>query len=318
MRPAIEVMEISKRFGKVPALRGVSFEAREGSVLGLLGHNGAGKSTLVNILATLSRPNGGAARVAGLDVVRQAGQVRQRIGLAGQFAALDEQITGAENLILIGRLLGATQEVARSRSDELLQLFELTDVGRRPVRTYSGGMRRRLDLAASLVGRPEVIFLDEPTVGLDPSSRMNMWNVVKSVTGEGATVLLTTQYLEEADRLADSIVVLSGGKVVASGSPAELKARVGDRTLTARYSHIPDAHHTLLTLRSAGLEAVWDAKKSTITASVARAGDIVTFVRAMGGQDAEIEELTFAEPNLDDVFHAFTGDGNGRGQSWQE
>lgn len=220
MDAVIEVAGLSKTFGSVAALDDVSLSVRKGSVLGLLGHNGAGKTTLVNILSTLLRPSRGRARVAGFDVVGDGVEVRRRIGLTGQYAAVDETLSGRDNLILIARLLGAGRADASARADELLEIFQLSDAARRRAKTYSGGMRRRLDLAASLVGRPDVLFLDEPTTGLDPVARRGLWQVVERLVEDGATVLLTTQYLDEADYLADSITVLAEGRIVASGTAA--------------------------------------------------------------------------------------------------
>jgi ABC-2 type transport system ATP-binding protein len=217
---AIEAAGVSKWFGPVQALDGVTVAARPGSVLGLLGHNGAGKTTLVNVLATLCRPAAGTARVAGYDVVRQPREVRRRIALTGQFAAVDEQISGRDNLVLVARLRGTGRRAALRRAAELLETFDLAGAADRPVRGYSGGMRRRLDLAASLTGRPEVLFLDEPTTGLDPAARLATWAIVEDLVRDGTTVVLTTQYLDEADRLADTITVLADGRVVAAGAPA--------------------------------------------------------------------------------------------------
>ncbi|WP_371103323.1 ABC transporter ATP-binding protein, partial [Streptomyces sp. PU_AKi4] len=230
--PMIVADSVSKSFGTVHALDSVSVSAPRGTVLALLGHNGAGKTTLVNILTTALPLSSGRASVAGYDVTRDPFEIRRRIGLTGQFASVDTQLSGRDNLVLIARLLGAGRRAARSRAEELLELFELTEVADRRASGYSGGLRRRLDLAVSLVGGPRVIFLDEPTTGLDPSSRLKLWEIVEGLVEQGATVLLTTQYLEEADRLADSIAVLSAGKVVASGTADELKATVGRRTVT--------------------------------------------------------------------------------------
>ena len=234
MSNAIEAHGLTKRFGSTQALAGIDLVAREGTVLGVLGPNGAGKTTAVRIMATLIRADAGRATVAGYDVVRDAQQVRQNIGLTGQYASVDEDLTGMENLMLIGELLNLRRPAARSRAGELLAWFDLTSAADRPAKTYSGGMRRRLDLAASLVGRPAVIFLDEPTTGLDPAKREEMWDVVRSLVGQGSTVLLTTQYLEEADALADDIAVIDHGRVIANGSPDQLKRIVGGQTLTAR------------------------------------------------------------------------------------
>jgi oleandomycin transport system ATP-binding protein len=232
--PVVLVETLQRRFGAIWALRGIDLAVQEGTICGLLGPNGAGKTTAVRILATLLRPDGGTARVGGFDVVREADEVRSLIGLTGQYAAVDEELTGYENLVLIARLLELSRREARRRAGELLERFDLTQAGGRPVRTYSGGMRRRLDLAASLIGRPPVLFLDEPTTGLDPRSRSEVWELVRGLVADGATVLLTTQYLDEADRLAAQIAVLDDGRVIASGSPSALKAKVGGQTLDVR------------------------------------------------------------------------------------
>src|SRR3954447_11048137 len=218
---AIVVEGLEKSYGSVKALGGVDFTARSGSVLGLLGPNGAGKTTAVRILTTLLEPDAGTARVAGLDVVRDAGALRAQIGLAGQYAAVDENLTGLENLEMVGRLYHLGRERSKQRAEELLERFELTEAAKRPAKTYSGGMRRRLDLAAALVAQPPVLFLDEPTTGLDPRSRLELWTTIEELVAEGRTVLLTTQYLDEADRLADSIAVVDRGRVIANGTPDE-------------------------------------------------------------------------------------------------
>jgi oleandomycin transport system ATP-binding protein len=228
---AIEATGLVKRFGKTTALDGVDLVARQGRVLSVLGPNGAGKTTAVRILATLLRPDGGQASVCGYDLLRDAHQVRQLIGLTGQYASVDEGLSGTNNLIMIGRLLGLPRADARSRARDLLARFELTDAAARPAKTYSGGMRRRLDLAASLVGNPRVLYLDEPTTGLDPRSRIDVWAMIRGLVADGVTVLLTTQYLDEADHLAHDIVVIDHGKVVATGTPDELKAKTGGQVL---------------------------------------------------------------------------------------
>jgi oleandomycin transport system ATP-binding protein len=230
----IEVQGLERRFGSTWALRGIDLVVHQGTICGLLGPNGAGKTTAVRILATLLRPDGGSARVGGFDVVGEPHKVRPLLGLTGQYAAVDEELTGYENLVLIARLLELSRREARRRAGELLERFDLAQAGGRPVRTYSGGMRRRLDLAASLIGRPPVLFLDEPTTGLDPRARGVVWELVRGLVADGATVLLTTQYLDEADRLAGQIAVLDHGRVIADGSPAALKAKVGGRTLDVR------------------------------------------------------------------------------------
>ncbi|GDY32336.1 ATP-binding cassette domain-containing protein [Gandjariella thermophila] len=301
-QPAIEAVRVSKTFGTVRALDEVSVQAPRGTVLGLLGHNGAGKTTLVNVLTTLLPPSGGTARVAGFDVVHQAHQVRSRIGLTGQFASVDEQLSGLDNLILIARLLGASRKEAAQRAGELLEIFDLGQAARRPARTYSGGMRRRLDLAASLVGRPEVIFLDEPTTGLDPASRLGMWEIVEELVDDGTTVLLTTQYLEEADRLADSITVLSAGRVVASGTADELKAQVGQRTVTVTLGQPADGDRAVAALAGAGLHPVHNPERHAVTTPVTASTDLAAVVRALDDASIEVAELALAEPTLDDVY----------------
>ena len=296
----IEAHEVSKKFGDVTALDGVSVTAKKGSVLGLLGHNGAGKTTLVNLLTTMLPPSSGSAKVAGFDVVRQSHEVRSRIGLTGQFAAVDEQLSGHDNLVLIARLLGASRRQAHQRADDLLEQFDLTDAAKRNAKTYSGGMRRRLDLAASLVGNPEVLFLDEPTTGLDPASRLAMWEIVEKLVADGTTVLLTTQYLDEADRLADLITVLSHGKVVASGTSSELKAQVGQRTVTVTLDSVSEVDIALTAINSVGLHPV--AEGLTLTTPVSGSRDLATVVRALDDNGLEAHEIGLKEPTLDDVY----------------
>jgi ABC-2 type transport system ATP-binding protein len=298
----IEADRVSKTFGSVTALDDVSVAVPQGTVMALLGHNGAGKTTLVNVLTTMLPPTGGSARVAGFDVVGQAHQVRGRIGLTGQFAAVDEQLSGMDNLILLARLLGATRREAKARATELLGIFGLTDAARRAARTYSGGMKRRLDLAAGLVGRPQVIFLDEPTTGLDPESRMGMWEIVETLVGDGTTVLLTTQYLDEADRLADTITVLSQGKVVASGTAAELKAQVGKRTVVVTLSDPGDASSAVAAMERVGLQPVLDEERHAVITPVERSAELAVVVRALDQDSIEVSELALTEPTLDDVY----------------
>ncbi|MEW2503106.1 ATP-binding cassette domain-containing protein [Amycolatopsis sp. NPDC047767] len=299
--PMIEATGITRTFGSVDALSSVSLSVERGTVLGLLGHNGAGKTTLVNILTTMLPASSGTARVAGFDVAREGGEVRSRIGLTGQFASVDQELTGRANLVLLARLLGSTRTQARARADELLEAFSLTKAADRAARTYSGGMRRRLDLAASLVGRPEVIFLDEPTTGLDPTSRLNLWQIVEGLVGEGATVLLTTQYLDEADRLADIITVLSAGAVVASGTAAELKAQVGQRTVTVRLDWLRSTDLACAALRGVGLHPAV-SEPGVIVAPIGSSREIATVFRALDGAGIEADDVALAEPTLDDVY----------------
>lgn len=301
----IETDRLRKVFGDVVALDEVSLSVPAGTVLGLLGHNGAGKTTLVNLLTTVLLPTDGRATVAGFDVTREPAKVRSRVGVTGQFASVDDDLTGSQNLVLVARLLGARRRDARVRADELLELFDLTDAAARKVKTYSGGMKRRLDLATSLVGRPEVVFLDEPTTGLDLTSRLALWDVVDDLTDAGTTVVLTTQYLDEADRLADSITVLSKGAVVASGTAAQLKARVGRRTVTAKLESAADVAPALAALRRAGLEPVREDR--TLTAPVESSRQLAVVVRALDEAGVEADELALHEPTLDDVYLALAG-----------
>jgi ABC-2 type transport system ATP-binding protein len=302
----IDAVGVTKTFGDVVALDQVDLQARKGTVTALLGHNGAGKTTLVNILSTVLPPDSGSARVAGYDAIRDGHRVRARIGLTGQFASVDEQLTGLHNLVVIARLLGAGKRQATARADELLDLFDLADAGTRKVSTYSGGMKRRLDLAASLVGHPDVVFLDEPTTGLDPTSRLGMWEIVERLVDDGSTVLLTTQYLEEADRLADSVTVLSKGRVVAAGTATELKANVGQRTVALTVTDAAAVPAALTTLRAAGFDPIHEAPHRSITIPVEAANALAAVVRALDSAGAEVAELTLHEPTLDDVYLTLT------------
>jgi ABC-2 type transport system ATP-binding protein len=301
----IDAVDVSKTFGAVTALDGVSLSVPRGSVHGLLGHNGAGKTTLVDVLTTLRPPTGGTATVAGFDVVRAAAEVRRRIGVTGQFASVDEDLTGTQNLVLLGRLLGASRRQAAQRGAELLELFGLAEAADRPAEGYSGGMRRRLDLASSLMGHPDVVFLDEPTTGLDPESRLGMWDVVRTLVASGTTVLLSTQYLEEADQLADAITVLSHGQVIAAGTAAELKTRVGRRTVSATLALATDIGPALDTLRRAGLDPLQAGR--TLTAPVDSSRALAVVVRALDEAGIEADELGLHEPTLDDVYLTLTG-----------
>src|SRR5215213_2658302 len=304
---AIIVEGLQKSYGSVRALCGVDFSARTGSVLGLLGPNGAGKTTAVRILTTLLQPDGGTARIAGLDIVRDQAALRAKIGLAGQYAAVDENLTGFENLEMVGQLYHMPRREARARADELLERFELTEAAKRPAKTYSGGMRRRLDLAAALVYLPPVLFLDEPTTGLDPRSRLSMWETIEARTAAGTTVLLTTQYLEEADRLADRIVVIDHDSVIAEGTSDELKAQIGGERLDVRLEDPADAERAIAALSEMCVDqpsfADW-----VVSAPVRRhKGMIAEAVRRLDDAGVGIDDISIHRPTLDDVFIALTG-----------
>jgi ABC-2 type transport system ATP-binding protein len=306
--PAIVVSDLRKSFGDVRALDGVDFEVATGTVLGLLGPNGAGKTTAVRVLATLLKPDSGSARVTGLDVVADAPRLRERIGLAGQYAAIDENLTGLENLVMVGRLYGMPRSVAKARGLQLLERFELLDAARRPAKTYSGGMRRRLDLAAALVAKPPVLFLDEPTTGLDPRSRLELWTTIEELVAEGTTVLLTTQYLDEADRLADSIAVVDRGRVIAKGTPDELKDRVGGERLEVHLATNGAAAQRAVAALAPMSDDVPVVKGDTVTVPVhRRAGVIVEAVRRLDDAGVEVADLSVRRPTLDDVFLTLTG-----------
>jgi ABC-2 type transport system ATP-binding protein len=308
--PGILVEGLTKSFGDVHALRGIDLVVPRGTVLGVLGPNGAGKTTAVRILTTLLLPDKGRALVDGRDVVRQAAAVRRSIGLSGQSAAIQEELTGRENLELIGRLFHLSRPESRIRAAQLLEQFDLVDAANRPAKTYSGGMQRRLDLAASLVGRPQVLFLDEPTTGLDPRSRLAMWDIIRSLAEGGTTLLLTTQYLDEADELADEIVVIDHGLVIAAGTAEELKNRVGGDVLEFT---VPDRNRlsdAVSAIASVG-EGEPHADKETGVVNVGVGGRgsdaLIDAVRALDGAGVRTHGLALRRPSLDDVFLALTG-----------
>jgi ABC-2 type transport system ATP-binding protein len=310
--PAIIVADaLVKTYGKTRALDEFNLAVPEGIAVGLLGPNGAGKTSAVRVLTTLLKPDSGHASVLGLDVVRDASRVRQVIGLSGQYAAVDENLTGYENLDMFGRLYHLGRRSARARASELLTQFDLTDVGSRPVKTYSGGMRRRLDLAASLVRRPPVLFLDEPTTGLDLRSRLVLWEVIADLVRGGTTVLLTTQYLEEADRLADEIIVIDHGKVIASGTPDKLKAQVGGERMEVimqKSADIGKAVALLLPISDGDPAVDLDGLRFTVPVrgGVRRLADAI---RELDGAGIEVSDITLRRPTLDDAFLALTGHG---------
>ncbi|MCC5794091.1 MAG: ATP-binding cassette domain-containing protein [Chromatiales bacterium] len=310
MSEAIHVEELHRSFGATRALAGVDLSVRRGSVLGLLGPNGAGKTTMVRILATLLRPDAGRAVVGGHDVVSQAQRVRQLVGLTGQYASVDEKLTGRENLVLIARLLGQSRAAARARADELLREFELEHAAARAAKHYSGGMRRRLDLAASLVGRPEILFLDEPTTGLDPRARLSLWQLVRRLVAAGTTVLLTTQYLEEADALADEIVMLDHGRVIAAGTADQLKARVGARSLVLSLTDESQLPAVAALLEAAGGQPP-QVNGRQISVPACDAGLLRAVVRRLDESGLKVDEIALRSPSLDDVFLALTGHATG-------
>ncbi len=306
MTYAIQAEGLVKNFGETKALAGVDLETQVGTVLGVLGPNGAGKTTATRILATLLQPDGGRAAVAGHDVTREAHRVRQLIGLTGQYAAVDEKLTGTENLTMLGRLLGLSGRDAKHRAAELLEQFGLSDAAGRKTKGYSGGMRRRLDLAASLVGRPSVLFLDEPTTGLDPHSRGELWGTVRSLVAGGTTVLLTTQYLDEADQLADDIAVIDHGQVIANGTPEELKTKIGGQVLEVRPAHEPDLDAVAGVVAELTSERP-DSSDGAVTAPVADPSVLTEVVRRLDDVSIAVGELALRRPSLNEVFLSLTG-----------
>ncbi|MGW7416568.1 ATP-binding cassette domain-containing protein [Streptomyces sp. NPDC054863] len=309
---AIEVRGLVKHYGDTKALDGVDLDVREGTVLGVLGPNGAGKTTLVRCLSTLVRPDAGTATVAGFDVVRQPRQLRRTIGLTGQYASVDEKLSGWENLYMIGRLLDLSRKDARKRSDDLLERFSLTEAAKKPAGQYSGGMRRRLDLAASMIGQPAVLYLDEPTTGLDPRTRNEVWAEVQRMVGEGVTVLLTTQYMEEAEQLASELTVIDRGRVVAEGKVDELKAKVGGRTLQIRPSDPAQLHAMAGAIREAGLDGVAGAQplpaEGLLYVPILSDEQLTSVVGLLGSRGFAIADIGTHLPSLDEVFLAITGE----------
>ncbi|MEV2243847.1 ATP-binding cassette domain-containing protein [Streptomyces sp. NPDC049970] len=306
MTYAIETEGLVKNFGKVAALSGLDLAARTGTVLGVLGPNGAGKTTAVRILASLMRPDGGTAQVCGYDVTRHPHEVRRIIGLTGQYAAIDQELTGSQNIFMVARLLGFSRSGARRRAAELLERFGLGHAAGRKAQTYSGGMRRRLDLAVSLVGEPRVLYLDEPTTGLDPESRYELWDIVRGLVTGGSTVLLTTQYMDEADRLADDIVVIDGGVAIATGTPEELKTKIDQQTLEIQPAEVGRLEDTLRIAEELG------GSRPTVHGNLLRtqvndSSLPATLLRRLDDAGIEVTELALRRPSLDEVFLSLTG-----------
>ncbi|AXG77511.1 ATP-binding cassette domain-containing protein [Streptomyces paludis] len=312
---AVEVRGLVKHYGTTKALDGVDLEVREGTVLGVLGPNGAGKTTLVRILSTLVQPDAGTAVVAGYDVLRQPRQLRRTIGLTGQYASVDEKLSGRENLYMIGRLLDLSRKDARSRADELLERFSLTEAAKKPAMQYSGGMRRRLDLAASMIGRPSVLYLDEPTTGLDPRTRNEVWDEVQRMVAEGATVLLTTQYMEEAEQLANELTVIDRGRVIARGGVDELKAKIGGRTLQIRPSDPAQLPAMAQAITDSGLDGLAGAQavpdEAMLYVPILSDQQLTAVVALLGERGFAIAHIGTHLPSLDEVFLAITGQKTG-------
>ncbi|WP_405017111.1 ATP-binding cassette domain-containing protein [Kitasatospora sp. NBC_00070] len=305
---AVEVRGIVKHYGETKALDGVDLTVRQGTVLGVLGPNGAGKTTLVRVLSTLIKPDAGTAFVGGYDVLRQPKQLRRTIGLTGQYASVDELLSGYENLYLIGRLLDLSAKQAKARATELLERFSLTEAAGRPAKTYSGGMRRRLDLAASMIGSPKVLYLDEPTTGLDPRTRNEVWDEVQRMVAEGATVLLTTQYMEEAEQLADELTVIDRGRVIANGGVAELKSQVGGRTLQVRPVHPAELPEMARCLQESGLTSVtFSTDTDLLSVQLTDDEQLTTVIGVLGSRGFGIAGIDTKLPSLDEVFLTITG-----------
>jgi ABC-2 type transport system ATP-binding protein len=308
-RTMIEAAGLHKSFGETHALAGLDFDAKEGTVLCVLGPNGAGKTTAVRILTTLTRPDAGTATVAGIDVQRHPAEVRNKIGVAGQYAALDELLTGRENLEMVGRLYRVPSAAAKRRAGELIEHFELSDAADRIVKNYSGGMRRRLDLGAALMAEPPVIFLDEPTTGLDPKGRLSMWDLIEGLASGGTTVLMTTQYLEEADRLADDIVVIDHGRAIARGTALELKQQVGGERLEVVIDnprYLPEARRALEAISEASAHVDEEAKRVSVPVA-SHHGVLTRAIRALDEAGVHVDDIGFRRPTLDAVFLSLTG-----------
>ena len=305
--PAIEVHGLEKRFGDNKAVDGIDLVVPSGMIYGVLGPNGAGKTTTINMLATLMRPDGGSAKVFGHDVVHEAQVVRQLIGVTGQYASVDEKLSAIENLVIFGRLLGLSSSEAKAKAAELLEEFGLSDAAKRPLKNFSGGMRRRLDLAASLIAQPPLIFLDEPTTGLDPRTRNQMWDTIRKLVKSGSTILLTTQYLEEADQLADRIAVIDHGHVVAEGTPNELKKSIGNATLVLGIKHKKYMAEAARIVEKTLKVKTQQPEQTVITAPMKDADTVTDLLIKLRTADIEIDELSVQKPTLDEVFFAITG-----------
>jgi ABC-2 type transport system ATP-binding protein len=305
---AIETEGLVKIFGKTRAVDGVDLAVRPGTVYGMLGPNGAGKTTTVRMLATLLQPDGGTARILGHDLVREANEVRSRVSLTGQFASVDEDLTGYENLILLARVLGYNRKQARERATELLEAFDLAEAGNRQVKTYSGGMRRRLDIASSIVVTPDLLFLDEPTTGLDPRSRNQVWDIVRTLVSDGTTVLLTTQYLDEADQLADRIAIIDHGKVIADGTISEIKASVGAGSLQVRLGN-PEQRPVAQSMlnNTLGVPVHLESDPAGLSARVSDADIVARAFGQLAGAGIDVTGFSLGQPSLDEVFLALTG-----------
>ncbi|MDZ4264371.1 MAG: ATP-binding cassette domain-containing protein [Mycobacterium sp.] len=307
MEPAIEAIDLVKRYGRETAVDGVSFTVPPGTVLGLLGPNGAGKTTTVRMMTTLTEPTSGTARVAGFDVRTHPDQVRRHMGLTGQVATVDELLTGSENIRMIGGLYGIRRKDLQKLGSQLLEQFSLTDAAERVVKSYSGGMRRRLDLAVSLLASPPVLFLDEPTTGLDPRSRNELWEVLRGLVAQGTTLLLTTQYLEEADQLADNIVVIDRGRIIAQGSPMELKQRAGRASLVVTVADAADLEPAQTLLARTGAEVFVDVGARRLTASAEGLEDMISVAGWLRDSGIGVDDIGLSRPSLDDVFLTLTG-----------